>query len=109
MNHGFTCADSRAEAGSRGGEPKLGSPGASARWWNFGHRGFAPSRALMRVMVDLIESVPQERVSERIVEQTVDNAKHQNDSPQEHISVDAPVPQDVASAPCRRQEAADGK
>ena len=73
------------------------------------HRGFAPSRALMRVMVDLIESVPQERVSERIVEQTVDNAKHQNDSPQEHISVDAPVPQDVASAPCRRQEAADGK
>ena len=42
-------------------------------------RGFAPSHALMRVMAD-----SQERVSERIVEQTADNPEP---------AVDAPVPQ----------------
>ena len=60
-------------------EPRLGSLGASARWWNFGVGGsFTPSHALMRVMAD-----SQERVSERIVEQTADNPEP---------AVDAPVP-----------------
>ena len=46
------------------------------------HRGFAPSHALMRVMTDLIEPFPREHISERNVDQ----------------AVDAPFPQDVASA-----------
>ena len=73
------------------------------------HRGFAPSHALVRVVAELMDLrrtveriVPQEqeRISERIGEQTVDYPTQQNDMPQEHISerimdqaVDAPVPQ----------------
>ena len=50
------------------------------------------------------------------MEQTVDNLKHQNDIPQEHISerivdqaVDAPFPQDVASAPAVARRRRTGK
>ena len=74
--------------GSRGAEPKLGSPGASANWWNLHHGRFAPSHALMRVMADL-----QER-SERIVEHTVDNV----DAPVPH-AMEGTVEGDAASAP----------
>ena len=78
------------------------------------HRGFAPSHALMRVVADLMDLrrtveriVPQEqeRISDRILKQTVDYPMQQDDMPQEHISertmdqaVDAPVPEGIVES-----------
>ena len=78
------------------------------------HRGFAPSHALMHVVADLMDPrrtveriVPQEqeRISDRILEQTVDYPMQQDDMPQEHISdstmdqaVDAPVPEGIVES-----------
>ena len=65
------------------------------------HRGFAPSHALVGVVAELMDLrrtveriVPQEqeRISERIVEQTMDYPMQQDNMPQEHIQ-SASVPQ----------------
>ena len=79
VSHARTAAQ-RREQQRRRAEARFA--GRLCKMAELRHRGFAPSHALMRVMADLMESVPQERVSEHIVEQTVDNPKHHLPSPE---------------------------